>query len=192
MKRSHQTLTLIAAGTLCLSLVGIGIAAYWNFLRYSDRARWVEHTYKIIDVSENLLSKLKDAETGQRGYLLTLNSDYLEPFYQSQGAIRTDLQQLQQLTQDNPAQQLSIQRLEILVEQKLQELQQTTELAKRQQSQAALKIVLQNQGKTWMDRIRQSITTIEQRERLLLSQRTELKHLAATQITLMLSDGPPA
>jgi PAS domain S-box-containing protein len=189
MKRSHQTLTLIGAGTLCLSLVGLGIAAYWNFLRYSDRERWVEHTYKVIEISDNLLSNLKDAETGQRGYLLTLNSDYLEPFYQSQASIRTDLQQLKQLTQDNLAQQLSIKRLEILVQQKLQELQQTTALAKRQQSQAALKIVLQNQGKTWMDRIRQSIATIEQRERLLLSQRIDLKHLAATQITLMLCFG---
>jgi PAS domain S-box-containing protein len=186
MKRSLHTLTLIGIGSLCLSLVGVGTVTYWNFLRYGDRARWVEHTYKVIDVSENLLSNLKDAETGQRGYLLTLNPEYLEPFHQSQPSIRADLGQLKQLTQDNPAQQRSIERLEILVQQKLQELQQTIQLSQRQQSQAALKIVLQNQGKVWMDEIRQSISAIEQRERLLLNQRIGLKQLAATQITLML------
>jgi PAS domain S-box-containing protein len=187
MRRSLHNLMLIGICSLCLSLVGIGTAAYWNFLRYSDRARWVEHTYKVIDVSENLLSNLKDAETGQRGYLLTLTPEYLEPFYQSQPSIRRAIGQLKQLTQDNPAQQRSIERLELLISQKLQELDQTTQLAKQQQSQAALAIVRQNQGKAWMDQIRQVIDTVEQRERLLLTQRITLKQLAVTQITLMLS-----
>jgi PAS domain S-box-containing protein len=187
MKRSHQTLTLVGIGTLCLSLVGIGIAAYWNFLRYSDRARWVEHTYKIINVSENLLSNLKDSETGQRGYLLTQNSDYLEPFDRSQASIREDLWQLKQLTQDNPGQKLSVERLEMLVQEKLQVLQQTIDLAQQQQLQAALKILRQNRGKILMDKIRKLIAEFEEREQLLLTQRIELKHLAATQITLMLS-----
>ncbi len=186
MKRSHHALTLIGIGGLSIGLVGIGITAYWNFLRYSDRARWVEHTYKVIDISETLLSNLEDAETGQRGYLLTADPEYLEPFNQSQPSIRAALEQLKQLTQDNPAQQISIKRLKILVQRKLQELQQTIELKKRNQSQAALKIVLQRQGKTWMDQIRQSMAVIEQRERLLLTQRTDLKHLAAAQIALML------
>jgi PAS domain S-box-containing protein len=186
MKRSLHNLTLIGIGSLSLSLVGVGIAAYWNFLHYSDRSRWVEHTYKVIDVSETLLSQLKDAETGQRGYLLTLDPVYLEPFHQAQPSIRTALGQLKQLTQDNPAQQQGIKRLEILVQQKLQELKQTTQLAKRQQTQAALKIVRLNQGKAWMDEIRELIAMLEQRERLLLQQRIGLKQLAATQMTLML------
>jgi PAS domain S-box-containing protein len=187
MKRSLHTLTLIGIGSLCLSLVGVGTAAYWNFLRYSDRSRWIEHTYKVIDVSEHLLSNLKDAETAQRGYLLTLNPEYLEPFNQSQPSIRTDLEQIEQLTQGNPAQQIRVKQLEILVQQKLQVLHQTIDLVQQQQPQAALKILRQNRGKILMDRIRQSIATIEQRERLLLAQRIELKQLAATQITLMLS-----
>jgi PAS domain S-box-containing protein len=186
MKRSLHTLTLIGIGSLSLSLVGVGIAAYWNFLHYSDRMRWVEHTYKVIDVSETLLSDLKDAETGQRGYLLTLDPAYLEPFHQAKPSIHTALGLLKQLTQDNPAQQQSIKRLEILVQQKLQELQQTTQLAKRRKAQAALKIVRLSQGKAWMDEIRQLTAMLEQRERLLLNHRIGLKQLAATQITLML------
>jgi PAS domain S-box-containing protein len=186
MKRSLHTLTLIGIGSLSLSLVGVGIAAYWNFLHYSDRVRWVEHTYKVIDVSEHLLSNLKDSETGQRGYLLTQDSDYLEPFDGSQASIREDLWQLKQLTQDNPTQKLSVERLEILVQKKLQVLQQTIDLVQQKQPQAALKILRQNRGKILMARIRQLIAEFEQRERLLLTQRIGLKQLAATQIILML------
>jgi PAS domain S-box-containing protein len=186
MKRSLHTLTLIGIGSLSLGLVGLGITSYWNFLHYSDRVRWVEHTYKVIDVSEHLLSNLKDSETGQRGYLLTQDSDYLEPFDGSQAFIREDLWQLKQLTQNNPTQKLSVERLEILVQKKLQVLQQTIDMVQQKQPQAALKILRQNRGKILMDRIRQLIAGFEQRERLLLTQRIELKQLAATQITLML------
>jgi PAS domain S-box-containing protein len=186
LKRSLSTSTRICLGSLFLTLVGTGIAAYWNFLHYADKERWVEHTHEVIEVSETLLSSLKDSETGQRGYLLTADLNYLMPYNQSQLYIRTALQRLKHLTQDNPEQRSEVARLNSLVDKKVQELQQTIALKKTKQSQAALNIVLQHRGKALMDEIRQTITLLEQRERMLLAQRVELKRLAARQITLML------
>jgi CHASE3 domain sensor protein len=71
MRRSLSTTTRIWIGSLLLTLVGTGIVAYWNFLQFVEKERWVEHTNEVITVSETLLSNLKDAETGQRGYLGT-------------------------------------------------------------------------------------------------------------------------
>jgi PAS domain S-box-containing protein len=186
MRRSLSTSTRIYLGSLFLALVGTGIAVYWNFLQFVDQERWVEHTNEVITVSETLLSHLKDAETGQRGYLLTADSSYLIPYNQALLPIRTAQQQLKRLTQENPDRQSDAERLDSLVQQKLQELKQTIELKKTKQSQSAINIVLQHRGKTLMDQIRQTLEAVEQRERLLLTQRAELKHLAARQIILML------
>jgi PAS domain S-box-containing protein len=186
MRRSLSTTTQICLGSLFLALVGTSIATYWNFLQYKEKTRWVEHNYEVISAAQTLLSNLKDAETGQRGYLLTADPSYLEPYSQAQLPIREGLQQLKRLTQDSPEQQREVNRLDILVQKKRQELEQTIALSKTQQSKAALAIVLQRQGKTWMDQIRQALAALEQQERLQLAQRVELKELAAMQITLML------
>jgi CHASE3 domain sensor protein len=49
-------------------------------LRHSAASRWVEHTHKVLLELETTLSVVKDAETGQRGYLLTGDKRYLEPY----------------------------------------------------------------------------------------------------------------
>jgi PAS domain S-box-containing protein len=186
MRRSLSTTTQVCLGSLFLALVGTSIATYWNFLQYKEKTRWVEHNYEVISAAQTLLSNLKDAETGQRGYLLTADPGYLEPYSQAQLPILEGLQQLKRLTQDSPEQQREVNRLDILVQKKRQELEQTITFSKTQQPKAALAIVLQHQGKAWMDQIRQALAALEQRERLLLTQRVEMKDLAAMQITLML------
>jgi hypothetical protein len=72
--------TAIAIGTITLLMLLAGLS-FWRQEEASTEARgWLVHTYEVIEHIESLMSELKDAETGQRGYLLTADEGYLEPY----------------------------------------------------------------------------------------------------------------
>ncbi len=78
-----------ALGPLILALIG-GVA-YVNTTELQATARWVTHTYQVLDTSSSLLTRLSDAETGQRGYLLTGEERYLEPYRSALDQIEKNL-----------------------------------------------------------------------------------------------------
>jgi CHASE3 domain sensor protein len=112
------------------------------------------HTHQVLESAEFLFSQLKDAETGQRGYLLTGNDRYLEPYNLAIEEIPGTLQDLRKLTSHNPRQLARIETLQSLIKAKLDELRATIELRRTGKTGEALKIVLKSDGKQIMDRIR--------------------------------------
>jgi PAS domain S-box-containing protein len=184
MKWSANKITIVGLSSVLMSLIGTGIFAYWNLLQYQSREKWVAHTYQVIDTSEELLSALKDAETGKRGYLLTGKIEYLQPYRESLPKIKALLAHLKQLTQDNPSQQNTLADLEPLIDAKLRELSQTVNLRQTQGLDAALKIVNTDSGKQLMDKIRQLKEIVQNREEQLLVQRLQSKQWIATQANL--------
>jgi CHASE3 domain sensor protein len=111
-----------------------------------------------------LLSTLKDAETGQRGYLLTLNPSYLRPFDSAHERIKEDLQQLAAGLDATQKAAPDFSHLLNLIPQKLNELTQTVDLARQGKIDQALAIVRVNEGKTLMDQIRLSAANIKEDE----------------------------
>ena len=109
--------------------------------------QWETHTHIVIQELERLLSGIKDAETGQRGYLLTGEEKYLEPYDAALGLIHTNLHRLEQLTLDNPSQQQRLARIQTLIMEKTAELKQTIELRRTQGLTAALAVVGTDAGK---------------------------------------------
>ena len=85
-------------------------------------------TYDVIDQLSELTSILKDAETGQRGYLLTGNDTYLEPYRLADASIDNVIKQLRDLTVDNPVQARRLEQALPLIQSKMAELKQTIEL----------------------------------------------------------------
>ncbi|MCA1802302.1 MAG: CHASE3 domain-containing protein [Rhodothermaceae bacterium] len=73
--------------------------------RKAENTQSLIRSYNVIECTTTLWSNLQDAETGQRGYLLTGNYDYLEPYNNSLWEIDLELFRLQSLTNDNPLQQ---------------------------------------------------------------------------------------
>jgi CheY-like chemotaxis protein/signal transduction histidine kinase len=74
----HATAVAIGAVTLLMLLAAL---SFWQQEQASTEAKgWLVHTYEVLAHIESLLSKLQDAETGQRAYLLTGNEEYLEPY----------------------------------------------------------------------------------------------------------------
>lgn len=173
MKLNMKIGTRILVGYgLALIVVGaVGVVAYRANTELVDSADWVTHSHKVKETLADTLSSLKDAETGQRGFLLTNEERYLEPYNQALQTISGDIQQLRKLTSDNPSQQARIATLQSLVANKLSELAETIALRRQGKQQAALEVVLTDRGKNVMDDIRRVLADMDQEEAALLEAR---------------------
>src|SRR6266850_2338313 len=154
-------------------LVFVGWLSYRNTARFAEASEWRRHTYEVLRNLDETVARLVDAETGQRGYLLTGDDAYLEPYRAAIKSIDQTIGNLKNLTSDNPNQQKRIQILEPLVEKKVTELQRTIDLRKNEGLAAANRVVLEGSGKHWMDQIRAVVAEMANEEEDLLKLRTQ-------------------
>src|SRR5229473_834887 len=166
---------LVLAG-FCIAtaiLVFVGWQSYRNTERFTEASEWRKHTYEVLRNLDDALAQLVDTETGQRGYLLTGDEAYLEPYRAGIKYVDQTIGDLKNLTSDNPNQQRRIQNLEPVVEKKLAELQRTIDLRKSEGFAAANRAVLKGSGKQWMDQIRVIIAEMANEEKDLLRIRAQ-------------------
>jgi PAS domain S-box-containing protein len=152
-------------------LAAVGAASYLSVNRLTNDVQWSEHTHEVLERLEQFLSSATDAETAERGYVITGDAGYLEPYrhaIQSLGALR---RRLQELTADNPDQERRLQSLGALVEERLAELGSVVDLRQTQGFEAAQKKILTGKGKTFHDQIRRLIDELERAEESLLQLR---------------------
>lgn len=149
----------------------LGIFAYVMITKLNVSIGWNDHTYNVLQKQEMVISLLKDAETGQRGFIITGEERYLEPFNKATKSISQNIDDEIELTKDNPLQQERIKKVKLLVNDKLEELNQTIDIRKNNGFDAALKIVLTDRGKKLMDDIRMAIDEIGNTENGLLETR---------------------
>lgn len=159
-------------GLAALTLLLIALVSYRNANLLIDTEHWVAHTHQVRAELADLLSQLKDAETGQRGYIITGEENYLDPYKSALAGIKTTFADLNNLTSDNPDQQRRFARGAPLIESKLAELAETITLRRSQGFDAALKVVTSNVGKTYMDQIRAIFSEADQEEQALLQKRS--------------------
>ena len=147
----------------------------WAFGEIKKAAETRIHTTLIINRTNNLLSLLKDAETGQRGYALTGDEAFLEPYFAVNGDIVDQLGELRKLTLNNAARK-HLDTLLPLIEAKLTELSQVITLRRNHDMAGVLAMVSSGQGKRLMDSIRAEISSFIQIEDVALAQNdTELQ-----------------
>jgi signal transduction histidine kinase/CheY-like chemotaxis protein len=130
----------------------------------ADADRWAVHSLMVRQATEHLFSLIQDAETGQRGFLLTGDASYLAPFYTAKTEIPAAENTLRSLTTDNPLQQSRLAKLYPLVERKIGELSRTIELAKAGNTDEALRGVRTNQGRDLMSGIRSALDEFDDDE----------------------------
>jgi signal transduction histidine kinase/DNA-binding response OmpR family regulator/CHASE3 domain sensor protein len=152
----------LAAATLFF--VASGAVAYLNFQTLKQDSALVVHSGETLTALEDVLSTVKDAETGQRGYLLTDNEGYLGPYNAAVEQLGHRLDALRRLTADNPTQQDRLATVKQRTDAKLAELKQTIDLRQSQGKAAALAVVQTDRGKVEMDAIRADISAMEQEE----------------------------
>jgi two-component system sensor histidine kinase AtoS len=174
MNRNVGTVASVGfALTLALLVVSAGLSCY-NTRQLVDADGMVDHTYRVISLLEAVLSTLKDAETGQRGFIITQEDPYLQPYHQAVVRVHDELNGLKELTSDNPGQQKRLALLEEKVSGKLDELDRTlANLKQTKDFKAAQEEVRTGKGKEEMDAVRQVVADMRQVERDLLQERAE-------------------
>ena len=108
-------LVLAGFGIATAILVFVGWQSYRNTARFAEASEWRKHTYEVLRNLDETVARLVDAETGQRGYLLTGDEAYLGPYRAAIKNIDQTIGDLKSLTSDNPNHQKRIQILEPLV-----------------------------------------------------------------------------
>ena len=96
---------LAGFGLAAVTLLLVAGISYHNANILIDTEHWLTHTHQVRTELADLLSELKDAETGQRGYLLTGEDSYLEPYKGALATLKTTMDDVKKLTADNPDQQ---------------------------------------------------------------------------------------
>jgi len=167
-------------GLSFILLIAIGAVSYRSLSKLTGTSEWVTHTHEVLEHVAGVLSLLKDAETGQRGYVITGDEAYLEPYHTGSSEVFVMLKELRALTVDNPNQQKRIDALEPLIASKLAELKQTVDLRRKGEVDETVKIVRGGAGKQFMDDIRRILDQMDNEERGLLKQRAEEGDAAAS------------
>jgi methyl-accepting chemotaxis protein len=161
----------IAAGFAIafLLLLGIGAVAYRNLNVLSSTSLKVAQTHDVLYQIDLLLSELKDAETGQRGFIITGDEQYLEPYNNALASMPGSIGELRRLTAPYPEQQKRLDQLETVVAAKMGELKLVIDL-RRKDADAAVKEVRTNRGRRYMDQARSIFSEMERDEHELLRQ----------------------
>lgn len=158
-------------GVSAVVLVLLSAIGYLSTNALIANDSWVKHSYEVRRIITRILSNFSDAETGQRGFILTGRPEYLEPFEKANLDSDRLYDDLRGLTADNPNQVRRVEALRPLMDSRLSQLQQGIDLRRQQDFEAAQKYVLGGQGKETMDEIRALLEQMDQEERGLLESR---------------------
>ncbi|MBU2090742.1 MAG: PAS-domain containing protein, partial [Alphaproteobacteria bacterium] len=173
MRVSLKLWMIIGILSLIALIGGIIILSALSVQTVERNRTAVFHTYKVLDTAQHLLSEVQDLETGQRGYLLTGQAEYLSPYELAKPLIGELTVQLTELTTDNQRHQVRLASLRALIEQKMQVTEQSIELVREGDVEQALLLVNRGIGRETMDSIRELIRQMSLDERQLLAQRSE-------------------
>jgi methyl-accepting chemotaxis protein len=187
-----------AFGLALLLLLLIGGVSFWSIGLLVRTGAKVAHTYQVLENLEALISLLKDAETGQRGYLLTGEELYLDPYTKALPAIDKKFRDVRDLTKENAGQHDRLAALGPLIDERLSDLSEGIRRYKAEAGQGApagpkgkiSEAMRQrlDKGKAHMDQIRKRVDDLERVERDLLEQRaeTEQRAVLGTRLVIIL------
>src|ERR1700685_2060560 len=157
MKIATTQKVTVAFVLALVPLLVIGWFSYQTprqFIALSEASR---QSQQVLERLATIMTHLNDLETGQRGYLLTANEKYLEPFVKSKDCIDPEIEELRRQTERTAEDETLLSRLQSLAQRKIAELERTIALRRsdpRHGFDAALKIVKTDEGKQLMDEMR--------------------------------------
>lgn len=164
--------------TTCLILMGLYVNR--SLENSIEDSIWVSHTHEVIETLEETLSALKDAETAERGYVITGNESYLQPYYSARNSASNALGRLDELTRGNALQQQNLARLRQAVGKKLDRVDAIIDTRRNRGGDAATDAVNTGLGKRLMDEAREIDTVMINEERRLLDIRRQAERDSAT------------
>lgn len=169
----------VAVGFLFISAIVaiMGWSFYGNLTGLTHTRQMVDHTYGVLEELHVLKLKLKDIETGQRGYLIAGEPVFLKPYNLSVRNIGDSVKKLRDLTLDNPSQQERMDLLEPLIQERLAYIDELIKVYDVQGFGRAQQIVRSQRGLRMMATLEQTIDQLRKEELRLLRQRDiAMKH----------------
>ncbi|APP84119.1 diguanylate cyclase [Xanthomonas hortorum pv. vitians] len=185
-RRSNQ----LALAFSALIFIAIGIGIFVGARRSLADAAWVAHTHEVIGRIDEIQARMLDAESAQRGFLLTGNDGYLLDYQTSVERLPILLGNLRRLITDNTTQEQHLDRLQQLVETRLQQIQHTLDLYTQSGLEPARASIRQNAFRT-TSAIREQSLSMVQREQELLVERAESSRQSATLLLVLALAGIP-
>ncbi len=172
MQTIHKRFSVILGFLLLLLLLLVdGFVIRRQLQTQDENQRWVFHTQQVLLELGQTESLLKDAETGQRGFLYTNDPKYLRPFREGASQVEKHIDALSNLTSDNKRQVGRIQELRQLSDAKIAELAQSITYQQSGRPEDAKALVLSDKGRLLMDRIRILLGEMAEEENHLASAR---------------------
>jgi signal transduction histidine kinase/CheY-like chemotaxis protein len=156
---------------MAIALAAFGAVVHGLFSAAVGARVLSQHSYEVIGAIKDLDLALRNAETGQRGYLLTGKDDYLAPYESALGRVGILEGQLQSLTADDPEFQGKLRELLPQIQRKLEELGQTVELRRTVGADAAFREVNTDLGRNYMRQIEAGLNDMLTRQQTLLATR---------------------
>jgi signal transduction histidine kinase len=167
---------ILVPALLILATLVVSVNAWFAFRAVHallDSEQWVEHTWQVINQVERIMGSAKDAETGTRGFLITGDENYLQPYNEAVQDLPAELDRFESLTRDNPTQQRRIKEMRAINEQRLSLLREAIDLRRADSTETLHTFILNGTGKAQMDLLRGIADEMEKEERGLLATRTE-------------------
>jgi len=170
MTLNQKILTGFIACTIVLA--GVAVFSFRNSEKFIDTNQWVNHTHEVLYEFDQVLAATVDAETGTRGFVITGDEAFLEPYQSAKSRLRDHLEKVKSLTLDNPVQQKNIDALQKQVEIVLKAREDLTDLRKKD-FEKAKEIILSGKEKQLQDEIRRMVANCKSIEDKLLEERSK-------------------
>src|SRR5262249_50608248 len=152
-------------------LASIGWVSYRSVATLSETSLWVTHTHVVLEHLVQVLRYVVDAETNQRGYIITGEEALLTPYHLAVEGVTHTLKELRELTADNPRQQKGRDEREPLVRDRMAVLLHNANLRKQNGFDATATALRGGEGLRAMEAVRRQLTDMEADERQLLKER---------------------
>ena len=171
------------------AVIVIAVLSYDSSRQTAQSAQSLAGAVEVLSQIQGVMSTLKDAETGQRGYLLTGRESYLEPFIAAKQSLPERFAGAAAAIGDHAPQRQRLERLRELAAEKMQEVDETVDLRRKGDAAGALAIVLTDRGKNIMDQIRLLSDEMQNTERQLIAERSASWRRAASFSFAVISGG---
>ena len=158
-------------------LVLVSLTGAWTLRQVTQSDYWVDHTNEVLRTNERVLTDIREAESAERGYIITGDERYLAPYQLAQNDLPENITKLQDLIRDNPAQTGKLNELHALISQRLGVLNHALDQRRSGGFEAAQQVVQAGQGLVVMQKIRDVSGQIETEELRLLQQRTQARQM---------------
>ncbi|HLY62036.1 MAG TPA: CHASE3 domain-containing protein [Terriglobia bacterium] len=149
-----RTLVTCAFALALALMIMIGLFSYRSTVLLVKSGESRQRSNAVQKDFQRLLAELRDAEAGQRGYLITGEEHYLEPYFSALAGLDPTVKEVRTLSAGDVEEQESLDALEPLIARKLAELKQTVDLRRERGFDAAQAVVLTDRGLTTMEQIR--------------------------------------